>query len=557
MSKVTKKISRSTQKKTRKNDLSRKAEENLIKEHEQIKAILLSIDSGLIVVDKKREILILNKKAENLLKITSAKAVGKNLKSAITTLKNKKEKFSIDKWPINKVLKKKESVKINAEDEFYFRNKLGKIFPVKITLTPFFFNDNVSGIIIIFQDITKAKLMKEKVEFSHHNLKSALKSIYLERDNFQKEKNKLEATLNSIGDAVLAIDRNKKVVIFNSVAEKITGLKLKKMENCPFGDCLKLINETTKTEEVDIIKKALKGKVESNNSDLAIIVKNKKTISVDINASPIRDRKGKINGCIVVFRDVTEKREIERMRSDFISIVSHQLRTPLSAVKWFLEILSNGDVGALQEKQIELVKEIHDSNESMINFINQMLNISRTESGHLAVDIKTLNLDNCIKEIIRENSGLIKSKKQKFKFIGAKDKSLKVRTDKSMLRNIIGNLITNASEYTGHSGNISLTIEKGKENDLLFKIVDDGIGIPQKEQQKIFKRFSRASNAIKYKANGTGIGLYITKLMTDMLGGKIWFESKKDKGTSFFLILPIRSTNERSCCGKDYCKFTV
>jgi len=518
----------------------KKSKEELEKELFQMKSIVSSIKEGFIIIDSNYRMITINKAGKNLLQITARDSVGKNIKKVISIFKNKKE-IPLEKWSFKKEFKNNKPTKVDLNNNIYLKSNLvGKTFPVEITFRSFLKN-KFNGAAILFRDITELKLIKEERIFSKYNLKNVLKSVYIERDNVQKEKTKLEATLNGIGDAVLAIDKQKKVIIFNPVAEKITGFKLSVIERVCYNNFFDFINEESKKPRTDIINAALKGKIGILSDNTALITKKGKQVLIDANASPIKNEKGNTIGCIIVFRDVTEKRETERMRSDFISVVSHQLRTPLSAMKWFTEILLNGDTGSLKHKQADVVSEIQASSQNMINFVNQMLSVSRIESDTFAINPESINLNDSVEEIIKEIMPIIRKKKQNFKFNGPKDKSLKIQIDKNLLRNIIYNILNNASRYTANNGKISLDIKIKNKKYLLFKTKDNGIGIPKKEYHKLFKKFSRGSNAINYEANGTGIGLYIIKSILDLIGGKIWFKSREGKGTTFFFTLPIDS----------------
>ncbi|MDF1498124.1 MAG: ATP-binding protein [Patescibacteria group bacterium] len=517
----------------------KKSKEKIKKEHEQIKSIISSMGEGLIVIDNNYKITTVNKVTEKLLKISSKKLLGKNIKEILFMQNNKKE-LPFNKWPIEKVFKNKKPSRININNNIYLKSISCEMFPVQMSIDPLY-EKKFNGVVVVFRDITELKLIEENKEFSKHNLENVLKSVYIERDNVQEEKNKLKAILNSIGDAVLAIDQDKKIIIFNPIAERITGFKLEDIENHPYNDFLNFIEEESKKVKTDLINKALMGKAQASNNNLAMFTKKKNLILVDINASPIKNKKGRVMGCIIVFRDVTEKRETERMRSDFISTVSHQLRTPLSAMKWFIEILLNEDTGKLKLKQTEIINEIQSSNQNMINFVNQMLSVSRIENDNLAINPEIVNLNSLINKLIKELEPVAKTKNQKLKFIDLTDKSLEINIDKNLLRNIIDNLIVNALRYTPENGKIVLSIKRKGKDHLLFEVKDNGIGIPKKDQSKLFKKFSRGSNAIKYEASGTGLGLYIIKSILDLIGGKIWFRSEENKGTTFFFTLPIDS----------------
>lgn len=511
----------------------------LKKESMQLKILLSSINEGLLLIDKDYNILLSNAAAPKIIRTQMGHFRGKNLKDIVDILHNM-DSIPPDKWPFEYVFNSGKSISLKLNDGYYFKTKEGRIFPVELATGPID-NGFEKGAVVVFKDTTEMKLIEEEREFSRKNLESVLKSIYIERDNVQEEKDKLEALLNSMGDAVLAIDEEKKVIAFNPVAEKMTGLKISELEKNTFDEKIKFIEEETKKEKSDFIEKVLAGGEKAELNDLAIFNKKGKMVLVDINAAPIKNYKGKIIGCIIIFKDVTFKREAERMRTDFISIVSHQLRTPLSAMKWFLEILLDGDVGKLKKEQTDVIKEIHESNKSMIDFVNQMLNVSRIESHRLAINIEKIKLCDTISELLKEIKPFFKEKKQRLSYSCIADKKLEINTDKNLLRNVLSSVLLNASRYTPQKGNIDLEVSRFDKNFVLFKVKDNGIGIPDDEKVKIFRKFARASNAIRYEANGTGLGLYIVKSIINMVCGKIWFESAENKGTTFFFTIPIEN----------------
>ncbi len=503
----------------------------------EIKAIISSMGEGLVVMDMEFKIVMLNKTAENLLGTSAEEAKGKHVTKLLTVLKHKME-IPYKEWPTIRMLKSGKAVNVSTNDDIYYKTAAGRIFPVEATTAPFI-RKGIKGVIVVFKDVSGVKSKNEELEYSRKNLENALKSIYIERDNVQEEKNKLSAILNSIGEAVLAVDEEQRVIIFNQVAEKITGFSFAGIKGKKYSDFLKFLCQADEREKTDFIDILSLSGGSCPNSNISLLAKEKYLISTDISAAPIKDHEGENMGHIIVFRDVTEKREAERMRSDFISLVSHQLRTPLASMKWFLEILLGGDVGKLKPKQLDVVKETYDNNQNMIDFINQMLNVSRIESNRLAMIPVSLKVNEAIKGIIQEIIPLLEAKKQKIKFIGLEEKMLEVKTDKNLLRNIVSSLLSNASRYSPDGGKITLEITRQDKDFLLFKVSDNGIGIPKKEQSKIFKKFSRATNAIVYEANGSGLGLYIVKSILNMMGGKIWFESSESKGSVFFFLLPI------------------
>lgn len=520
-------------------DYINKNNEELREESAQMKALVSSMGEGLLVVNRKSNIIIANGKASNILRIPYKYLIGKDLRKIIKILINIEE-LPPGKWPVDEVIKSGSVFTVKPSDGYYLKTETGKTIPVEMTIAPLS-GKEINRIVILFKDITEARLIEEEREFSRQNLESVLKSIYIERDNVQEEKTKLEALLNSIGDAVLATDENKQVIAFNPIAQKITGLNFNELEGEYFDKYINFVDEETKKVKNDFVDKVLKNGERLELNNLALINKKGHLILIDIDASPIKNNRGDIIGCIIVFKDVTEKREADRMRTDFISIVSHQLRTPLSAMKWFLEILMDGDVGTLKPKQKDIINDIYDSNKGMIEFVNQMLNVSRIESKRLAVNPEKLNLNKIAQELLKESSMFLEEKQQKLNYRYLAEEGLEINVDRSLLRNLLSGLVLNASRYTQRNGNVDVEITRYDKNYVLFKIKDDGIGIPESENEKIFKKFSRASNAIRFEANGTGLGLYIVKSIVNMVCGKIWFESEENNGSTFYFTLPIEN----------------
>ncbi|MFH1048774.1 MAG: PAS domain S-box protein [Patescibacteria group bacterium] len=523
-------------------DNIQKSDEKIKEERRELQAILFSMGEGLLVLDRDLNILLINTTAEKLLGVPAKDAVGKQIKKVLALLKGDRE-LPMEEWPARRMLKSGKSVTVVIKDNIYYKTVSGRVFPVEISTAPFV-REGIIGAIVVFRDVSNLKTAEEDREFARINMENALKSVYIERDIAQEQKNKLEAILNSIGDAVFAIDQEKKIIIFNPAAEALTGFKFSKVRGSVYNKYLKFSDEITKSEKTKHIDRALRGEVISADRHFVLTTKKGNLIDVEERITPIKNQQGEIMGCIVVFRDITAKRKLEMMRSDFISIASHQLRTPLSATKWFLEILVNGDVGALKKKQLEVVREAYVNNQSMINLVNTMLNMSRIESKQLIINLEKINIEDTVKKILSELKPLLDKKDQKIKFFGLKDKKLEMETDKVLLKNVIDNLVINSSKYSPGGKDIIIRIAK-KDSELLFSVADKGIGISKIEQYKIFKKFSRTNNAVAYNASGTGLGLYIVKSILDVFGGKIWFKSEENKGAVFYFSLPIK---------KGYCK---
>jgi signal transduction histidine kinase len=230
------------------------------------------------------------------------------------------------------------------------------------------------------------------------------------------------------------------------------------------------------------------------------------------------------------------------MKTEFVSISAHQLRTPLSAIKWTLKMFLDGDLGELTKEQREFLEKTYQSNERMISLINDLLNVTRIEEGRYLYRVVLTDIVKICQSITDSYKEEIK--KRNLKMVFHKPKKLPmVKVDVEKISLAIQNLIENSIRYTPAGGEIEIFL-KEKKNEIEFSIKDTGIGIPKDQQHRVFTKFFRAPNATKMATEGSGLGLFITKNVVEAHGGKIWFESEEGKGTTFYFTLPIKSPLE-------------
>ena len=247
---------------------------------------------------------------------------------------------------------------------------------------------------------------------------------------------------------------------------------------------------------------------------------------------------GKIIGVVETFRDITKEKEIDKAKTEFVSLASHQLRTPLSTISWYTEMLLAGDAGKLSAEQTKYLDEVYRGNQRMISLVNALLSVSRMDLGTFILEPEPTNVAKLVENVVIEQMPQIDRKKLNFSSRIEKNIPL-IQADPKLLSMVVQNLLSNSVKYTGEGGKIEISLSLDlKKRVLLFKISDNGYGIPKNQQAKIFTKLFRADNVRGKDTEGTGLGLYIVKAIIDNSGGKVWFESKEDKGTTFYVTLP-------------------
>jgi signal transduction histidine kinase len=237
-------------------------------------------------------------------------------------------------------------------------------------------------------------------------------------------------------------------------------------------------------------------------------------------------------------KKLSKQERLGTVQSDFINLASHQLRTPLSGMRWLLELLQREKIGPLNKKQKDYIDKIYLSNERMIALVNDLLEVTRMEEGDIKLYIQPTDIALIVRELVKEKEREIKKKRMKVSLNIKEEPFPMVRTEPNKIKQATGNLISNAITYTGDGGEVHIELEVADET-ALFKITDTGVGIPKEQQKQIFEKFYRGSNVLKFENIGTGLGLYITKSFIEASGGKIWFSSEEGKGTTFYFSLPL------------------
>lgn len=353
------------------------------------------------------------------------------------------------------------------------------------------------------------------------------------------DKAREEAMLGSIGDGVVATDKNGAIIFVNKATKEMIAWD-DSMIGKKLADVSLLADETGKHVPVEkhplhlcLVKRK---KIISTNYHF--VKKDKMDLAVYISAMPIF-LKDELIGAIEVFRDITNEKEIDRIKSEFVFLASHQLRTPLSTINWYVEMLMSGDAGPINPDQKNYLKEVYEGNQRMVGMVNDLLNVSRLDLGTFEAQLVPVDLKSLIEEELKANLPTIEDKKMTINSqVNAAVAG--VETDIKMIKMLLQNLITNAIKYTPNGGKIDIKVASQGKKEYLLSVSDNGYGIPEASKEKIFTKLYRADNVMAKEITGTGLGLYMVKSIVEKLQGKIWFESEVNKGTTFFVSFPIK-----------------
>jgi signal transduction histidine kinase len=367
---------------------------------------------------------------------------------------------------------------------------------------------------------------KAQLEDTRRALLNILEDTEQARRQAEEDRKKIQLIITDLVDGLLVFDEAGRLEVMNPQAEHILqvesattlGKNLAGLASIDaFGTLLKMLQE----EEDRLFRKEF----------------TLREAVLEVTELPFEA------GTMLVLHDVTREKEIERMKTEFVSLAAHQLRTPLSAIKWSIQMLLEGDMGPVNAKQKEFLSRTYESNERMITLINDLLNVTRIESGRYLYQPAFVQLEDIIEAQMQLYKGEAERRGIALTFARPKEQCPKALVDPEKIGIVIQNLIDNALHYTSQGGEVTVSASHDTK-ELRVQVKDTGLGIPKGEQEKIFEKFFRASNVKKVHTEGSGLGLYITRHIVEIHGGKIWFESAEGKGTTFIFTLPIKEEME-------------
>lgn len=388
---------------------------------------------------------------------------------------------------------------------------------------------------------TTVELKKEKIA-----LFNILEDVKESELNLKAERDRIKAIVSSMSEGLLLVDKDLKIILINQMAAALirkapleaAGKNLADVFHLRKGEKeflnLNEVMEKIFIEGGNTVGFGLEDKIFCRNTagrDFPIV----------LIVSPFLG--DGITGAIIVFWDITKEKDLDEAKNSFISIASHQLRTPLTSIRWYAEMLDSEDVGPLNKDQKDFVARVYSGALKLNETINLLLALARIESAKTEIELTKLNLHSFTEDVLKELDPQIKQKNLGVELFLEKELP-EINFDATMLRQVVSNLLSNSIRYTDKGGKIEIMAEK-KGNEIIYSIKDNGIGIPESQQDKIFNKFFRAANAVSMVPDGSGLGLSLVKALTGLWGGKIWFSSEEKKGATFYFTIPLTTSNQQ------------
>lgn len=374
----------------------------------------------------------------------------------------------------------------------------------------------------------------EKIGNSFNLMGSKISQIFrnleLEKDVAIAEKNKLSEVLSSIVDGIIAIEFNKNIILSNQAASEITGFTKEQLQNQPID---KFIHFFDTAEE--ILPKIY---CQANfKRSVKLIGKEGKQTKITLITAKVGETLHSNLSCILILHDLSKEEELERMKLDFVSMVSHELKTPLTSIIGYLSVFNSENKGKLPKEELDLIDRSLISAQQLLILVQNILNVNKIEDSQMSVSIEPIDYSPILRKAIEDLRGQA-NQKNIVLALTLPPILPKVLADPIRISEVITNLLANAINYTNPGGKVMVTTTLSP-NEVTTAVSDTGVGIPKEALPHLFNKFFRVSNQAQKTSKGTGLGLYIAKSIVEKLNGKIWVESEQGVGSRFSFTLPI------------------
>jgi PAS domain S-box-containing protein len=338
------------------------------------------------------------------------------------------------------------------------------------------------------------------------------------------EKERSVAILANIADGIVALDRDGQVVLWNAAAEEITGIPQE---------------EAIGRSTMQVLQRRLESDDDLSHPGqrLVSIPRGGEDVWLSLSEAVMRDPLGAVAGRIFAFRDISADRMVEQVKSDFVAAVSHELRTPLTSIYGFAETLLREDIPFGEDERRVFLRYIASESERLTEIVDQLLNVARLDTGDLHVDLGRIDVGSVVSEVVEtvEETGVMNG--HRFQ-LDLPAEPLAAEADPDKVRQVFNILLENALRYSPRGGTVTIGARRNADR-VEVRVMDEGMGIPAGERERIFRKFYRAESAARDGAAGTGLGLFIAKELVTAMGGRIWVDSSEGEGSSFAFELPV------------------
>jgi two-component system NtrC family sensor kinase len=420
------------------------------------------------------------------------------------------------------------------------QQRLAEIWGIRTYLvTPLVSRERVIGAIYLGDARLDFRFGEREIQLTTsfaHFAATAIENARLYQD-LREKSNELEAVVQGIGDGVIVTDLNLGLLMVNPIASHIFGIGSAALPGLPLPEVInhdglvEVIRDTSQGTGQPVIREIeiATGRADEKRTYQAL-------------AAPVLGEAGQPRGVVTVLRDITSQKEVERLKSNFLSVVSHELKTPLHSIKGFVDIILMGKTGEVNDLQRDFLTTVREQTEQLQNLINDLLEFSRLESGEMRIHPERISVSDLVKRVVDKFTPLADKEEIHLQSM-LPDSFPHVDADPFRLEQVVSNLVDNALKFTPPGGTVILS---GKDlgDEVQISVHDTGIGIPLSEQARIFDRFYQVDASATRAYSGTGLGLTICKHIIEQHHGRIWVESDGEKSSTFSFTLPKRLPDE-------------
>ena len=358
----------------------------------------------------------------------------------------------------------------------------------------------------------------------------------------RRERNQIFGIISRMTDGLIVYDIYFRVLLINSKAEEILSVRREDV----LGKAIKpeMQQDPRFKLLVQTIFPSLAPKVKRITVQYPEVMEvsftEPKELELQITTNPILDSSGRLTGYLKIIHDISRELAISRMKSEFITIAAHQMRTPLAAVKWTFQTLLAGEAGPLNEEQLAYVKDGAEVSTYLIKLVGDLLDVAKIEEGKFGYEFAMVDIVELIEKVLEENKLAAVQRDVNLIFTPPSVALPQIKADPQKISLALQNLISNAIKYNRKGGWVAIEVER-EGNYIKTAIRDSGVGIPANEMNRLFSKFFRGSNVIRLETEGSGLGLFIVKNIIKRHGGNIWAQSEEGVGSAFYFTLPVEA----------------